>query len=204
MRSRCAFVALTVAAGTVLIGGIAASAAPTGPGGTWQSARELPGIGALNKGGSSALMALSCSSPGNCEAGGYYLDSHGGREAFVADQRKGVWRAATPVAGIGALNKGGFAQVVSLSCSSAGNCGAGGIYLDAKGHYQAFVVSEKNGKWGQGILAPGTAALNKGGNATIASVSCAKAGDCSAGGYYRDGGSHNQGFVLSSVNGSWK
>jgi hypothetical protein len=32
--------------------------------------------------------------------------------------------------------------VNSLSCPSAGNCSAGGTYLDGSGHQQAFVVSE--------------------------------------------------------------
>lgn len=193
------------AAGAVLAGGLAASAAlPAGFGGIWRTARELPGIGSLNKGGSSALLALSCGSPGNCAAGGYYVDSKRHREAFVADQRNGVWRAAAAVPGIGALNKGGFAQVLSVSCSSAGNCAAGGTYLDASRRYQAFVVAEKNGRWGKGIMAPGTRTLNKGGNAAVQSVSCARAGDCSVGGFYRDGANHNQALVFDSRNGTWR
>src|SRR6185437_252719 len=141
-------VALTAVA--VLTSGIAASAAPTTPdhlAGTWRTARELPGLGALNKDGNSAPLALSCGSPGNCAAAGYYLDSAGRRQAFVADEHKGVWKAAIAVPGVGALNKGGFAQVSALSCASAGNCGAGGIYEDGSGHFQVFVVTEKNGKW---------------------------------------------------------
>jgi hypothetical protein len=102
------------------------------------------------------------------------------------------------------LNKGGFAQVAALSCASAGNCGAGGLYLDGSGHYQVFVASEKNGKWTKGIAAPGTKALNKGGSATIQSMSCAMAGDCSAVGTYRDSSSHGQAFILNEHNGTWQ
>lgn len=36
--------------------------------------------------------------------------------------------------------------------------------------------------WGKAIEVSGIAALNHGGNASIASVSCASAGECSAGG----------------------
>ena len=35
------------------------------------------------------------------------------------------------------------------------------------------------------------------------SVSCAAAGACAAGGYYLDGSSHDQAFVVSETNGSW-
>jgi hypothetical protein len=46
------------------------------------------------------------------------------------------------VPGTAALNKGGYAQVNSVSCGAAGNCSAGGVYTDNSEHYQAFVVSE--------------------------------------------------------------
>src|SRR5262249_58041631 len=40
--------------------------------------------------------------------------------------RAGTWRTAIEVPGLGSLNKGGEAQVHSVSCGSAGNCAAGG------------------------------------------------------------------------------
>jgi len=59
------------------------------------------------------------------------------------------------------------------------------------------VVSQINGTWRTAIEMPGTAALNSGGNAAIASVSCASAGNCSAGGHYTDNSGNNQAFVAS-------
>src|SRR5215831_16558127 len=83
-------VAGMIAASAVLAGEPAAAAAYSASlGGSWRTATELPGIGSLNKGGSSAMTSLSCASPGNCVAGGYYTLSGGHREAFVADQRNG-------------------------------------------------------------------------------------------------------------------
>ena len=35
------------------------------------------------------------------------------------------------------------------------------------------------------------------------SVSCGAAGDCAAGGYYKDGSGHSQAFVVSETNGVW-
>lgn len=53
------------------------------------------------------------------------------------------------------------------------------------------------GSWGPAIEVPGTGALNKGGNAAVASVSCARAQNCSAGGGYEDGSARGQAFVAS-------
>src|SRR5215813_12936877 len=75
----------------------------------------------------------------------------------------GVWGKAIEVPGSGALNKGGNAQPVFVSCPSAGNCGGGGAYFDGSGNVQVLVVSERNGVWGKAIEMPGSATLNKGG-----------------------------------------
>ena len=115
----------------------------------------------------------------------------------------GTWGTAAEVLGTAALNQGGIALTTSVSCASAGNCSAGGQYMDASVHRQAFVVSQVNGTWQAAIEVPGTAALNQGGNAEISSVSCASVGSCSAGGYYRDAFSQHQAFVVSQVNGTW-
>jgi hypothetical protein len=95
-----------------------------------------------------------------------------------------AWGTAKEVPGTAALNQGGNAEITSVSCASAGSCGAGGFYTDSSHHQQAFVVSEVNGAWHAAIEVPGTATLNRGGNAEITSVSCASAGNCSAGGKY--------------------
>ena len=76
---------------------------------------------------------------------------------------------------------------------------AGGYYADASRRHQAFVAGEVNGVWGKAQQVPGTAALNKGGQAWITSVSCAAAGDCSAGGSYRDASRHTQAFVVNET-----
>src|SRR5690242_12399718 len=57
--------------------------------------------------------------------------------------------------------------------------------------------------WGTARGVPGTAALNQGGVAEADSVSCASAGNCSAGGSYRDSSGNSQAFVVNRVNGSW-
>src|SRR5260370_3983221 len=93
----------------------------------------------------------------------------------------GTWRMAIEVPGLGSLNKGGEVTLSSVSCGSAGNCAAGGSYRDRSEHSQAFVVSERNGRWGRAIEGPGSGALNAGAVVRGAwgnSASCAPAGHC--------------------------
>src|SRR5258708_22077780 len=59
----------------------------------------------------------------------------------------GTWHAAIEVPGTAALNKGGNASISSVSCASAANCSAGGLYIHGPRHHHAFVVSQVEGNW---------------------------------------------------------
>src|SRR5579871_6905926 len=171
--------------------------------GVWGKAVEVPGTAALNLGGDAAVQSVSCRSAGSCAAGGYYTDGSGNIQAFVVGGKNGVWGKAIEVPGTAALNLGGWAMVSSVSCASAGNCVAGGNYMDGTYAFQAFVVVQKNGVWGQAVEVPGTAGLNQGGYAGVASLSCTSAGTCAAGGFYRDGANNVQAFVVAEKSGVW-
>jgi hypothetical protein len=173
-------------------------------GGTWHGAQKVPGVATLNTGGEAQVQSVSCASAGNCGAGGYYTGRSGHHQVFVVSEVHGTWRTAKEAPGTATLNKGGNANISAVSCGSAGNCGAGGYYTDGSGGTQAFVVSEVNGTWHTAVEVPGTAALNQHGNAAVSSVSCTSAGNCSAGGSYKDGSWHYQAFVVSEVNGTWR
>jgi hypothetical protein len=181
----------------------------TAGGAPWNDAIDVPGTAALDTGAIAEVTSVSCASAGNCAAGGYYTDSSGDSQAFVADEADGSWGDAIEVPGTAALNVGNIAEVTSVSCPSAGNCTLGGYYGDngTTGGTQAFVADEVNGSWGDAIEVPGSAALNVGDYAHVTSVSCASAGNCTAGGYYDfslgnelDG---SEAFVASEVNGTW-
>src|SRR5260370_1457772 len=86
-----------------------------------------------------------------------------------------------------------------FSCLSALNCSAGGFYFDASIHQHAFVVTKLNGRWGTAIPIPGLAALDKGFDGYVYSVSCASARNCGAGGIYKDGGGHIQAFIRNAT-----
>ena len=116
----------------------------------------------------------------------------------LVDVREGVATAT--------LNQGGSARVAAVSCPSVGNCTAGGYYADGSGHwhFQAFVASQRNGRWGTAIKVPGTAALDAAGIAGVTSVACASAGNCAAAGFYHGGSSiYSLAFVASQRNGRW-
>jgi hypothetical protein len=177
-------------------------AAPSAGG--WGAAQQVPGTAALNRGGDALMQSMSCASAGNCSGGGSYTDGSGKEQAFVVSQVRGTWQQAEEVPGTAALNRGGGAEIYSVSCPSAGNCGAGGYYADSAGHAQVLVVSQVNGIWRGAEEVPGTTALNQGGEAVIDSVSCASAGNCGAGGFYTDSSRHEQAFVVSEVRGTWQ
>jgi hypothetical protein len=160
--------------------------------GAWGKSIEIPG--AADDG---AIFSVSCASAGNCSAGG---ETNPGA-AFVVSQAGGWWGPAVDVT----ATLGTLADIQGVSCASAGNCSAGGRYFDGTARQlDAFVVSEANGKWGKAVEVPGFRALNKGaGLAGTYAVSCASAGNCSAGGGYSDSSGHQQAFVVSQVGGKW-
>jgi hypothetical protein len=99
-----------------------------------------------------------------------------------------------------ALNTGGSAGVLSVSCKSAGNCSAGGVYQTRSGNQEAFVVNQKNGAWGTALEVAG-AIISARGDGQVRSVSCASAGNCSAGGFYTSRSGTVQAFVVTEVRG---
>jgi hypothetical protein len=192
--------------GSVLLAGAgpAVAGVPSAGAGGWEKAIEVPGTAALNKGGFAEVLSVSCAAAGSCAAGGSYLDRSRHLQAFVVTEAGGRWRKAIEVPGTAALNKGGSAEVLSVSCAAVHGCAGGGFYRDRSGHLQAFVVTEAGGRWRTAIEVPGTAALNKRGFAQVRSVSCAAAGSCAAVGLYLDRSRHAQAFVVTEARGRWR
>ena len=168
--------------------------------GSWGTAIKVPGMDTLDP-GDARVNAVSCATAGNCVAGGYYHDSSHVLQAWVADETDGTWGNAIEVPGTATLNSSG-AAVRSVSCATAGNCAAGGVYNQGSGHAQSFVADETDGAWGNAIEVPGTAALNFG-PGSVRSISCAATGDCTAGGYYADASGHTQAFVADETSSTW-
>jgi hypothetical protein len=166
--------------------------------GTWQHARQIPGISALSLGGAANAVVVSCGGTGNCSIGGSYTDGASHLQAFVATESRGIWHMAEEVPGTGALNGSGNAGVASLSCGAPGNCGAVGSTSSGP-----FVVNETQGPWGTAGPVPGLAALNKGNNARATSISCPSASSCAMGGQYTDSAGRLQVFEDTETGGVW-
>jgi hypothetical protein len=99
--------------------------------GTWQNAIVVPGIATLDAGHFSDLQAVSCPSPGNCAASGFYTDASGNEQVFTTDEVNGTWgSAARPP---GQSNQGIFFPQSHVSCWSAGNCVSGGVVATTTG-----------------------------------------------------------------------
>jgi hypothetical protein len=175
--------------------------------GNWGPMKQI--AGSLNKGESAQVNQVSCGVSPNlvsiitCAAVGFYTTSAGAGQAFTATLANGKWGPAVVVPGSATLNKGGFAQLSSVSCPTAGNCSAGGSYSPTSTTTQPLVVTEKNGTWGRAIGLPGSATLNTGKNMSVTDLSCASPGKCSATGDFHTS-NHSQGvWVASQKGGAW-
>jgi hypothetical protein len=174
----------------------AAWASPSS-GGTWRQPIEAPGLAKLNAGGDAIVRSLSCASPGNCVAGGFYSDKLKRQRAFVITQSAGKWGQAMPLPG----TTRGVSQVTTVSCATPGNCGADGFFTDGSGNSEPFVASERSGKWAKATDVPGLAAL--GSRESIGPLSCPAAGSCVAGGTFKPGRGHKGAFAVSEKAGRW-
>jgi hypothetical protein len=159
--------------------------------GAWKQPHLLGGLTTLDHGDPAGVNAVSCSSPGNCVAGGHYdyppspdFDRY---EGFLAMEKNGVWGAAQNVPGLNALNTDEDAQVTSVSCPEAGYCTAAGYYTqgiidDSPYNGSAFTINEAGGKWQQVQTVAGASRLGADPDINNVSVSCVAPGNCTAAG----------------------
>jgi hypothetical protein len=175
-------------------------------GGVWGSAGTLPGLPSGDR--SAGLETVSCSSAGNCSAGGCYpfgCPGNAPAQALVVTETNGVWGKAEAVPGLAALNIGRDATLDLMSCRSAGDCTASGTYPDTRNNDlsgQVFVVSERNGTWGRARPVPGLAAIDHE-IADDEALSCGSPGNCVLSGTYTTRTGNDAPYVASQENGVW-
>lgn len=188
-------------------------------GGAWTAIQlALPGNANTSAGAQDAsLSTVTCTSSGNCVAGGYYTDANGtgDYQSMVATQTGGgAWTAIQLTLPANAATAAGAQQTIvrSVSCTSQGNCVAAGFYTDTNGpgDEQAMVSEETSGTWGQAsevALPAGATTAASGQNAALRSVACTSQGNCVAVGHYADtvsGGSvDEQAMATTETNGTW-
>jgi Big-like domain-containing protein len=158
----------------------------------WGAPRDVPGLAALTgTSGFSRLGALSCKAAGSCTAAGQFSAGLRPSHALVVSEVNGTWGNALEVPGIPAISGGSDAAIATVvSCGSASNCAAGGVYADSASAGHVFVAVQANGAWANAQQLTGT-----GTSPTLSSASCATAGNCAFGGSGTDASGHVQGFV---------
>jgi hypothetical protein len=176
-------------------------------GGTWGAPQEVPGAEGLGSPlpATAGLTSVSCASPGNCVAGGTYnpKSTTGAvdEQAFLATETGGTWGQAQQVAGVAALDSGGWSNLRSVSCAGSGECAAIGVYKGATNDDYGWAATESGGSWAPAQQLPGPAASIQ----TIPSeVSCATGGYCVVAGQYTPGaGSYPRAFEATYTAGAW-
>ncbi len=193
------------AAVVLLVTFVPLATSSAGATGAWSSAEEAPGTATLNAGGDAVPGAQSCSSSGNCGVIGYYADANNNYQGYVENEVGGRWQSAEEIPGLDALNVGDqVGDILEISCTGSGDCSAGGVFTDTNNDYQAFVVTESNGTWGNAVQIPGFSSTNgEGSGSELLALSCSSPGNCSAGGQYVDTNNNLQAFVVNETKGTW-
>jgi hypothetical protein len=189
----------------------------TESGGKWQRGVEAqPPAGAaftpfkLANGG--GIPAVSCAAAGACTAIGRYTDARKLDHGVFFSEVHGRWhrgvRMRLPANAVtppkpksGAVSLLGLAAV---SCSSPGNCVAVGNYETNAEVWDPLIVVEHHGHWTRAVEAPLPAgAPIEGQNAVLLTVTCNRAGQCTAAGEYVDPSGHQQTLLVSGSGDSW-
>ncbi|MGE5133843.1 MAG: hypothetical protein ACM32E_13135 [Gemmatimonadota bacterium] len=142
---------------------------------------------------------MSCASAGNCTAVGSYSDSSGTHQAMMLTKTAGTWAAGTEATLPADAEFSPFANLDSVSCSSAGNCTAVGYYTDTSRHVQGVLLTQTAGTWAAGTEAAPPANAGADPAVSLGSVSCASAGNCAAVGSYTDSSGGTQGLLLTQA-----
>jgi hypothetical protein len=199
--ARWAATAVFVVLCTPLIGPVAVLPAEVG-------ALALPAAAELGAPSSLAFsdayfFSMSCPSPGNCAAVGFYSDRSDVRRGLLLSEVAGRWAPGTEAALPANAGTRPDVHVFSVSCPSPGNCAAVGQYSDRSDVQRGLLLSEVAGMWAPGTEAALPANAGTKWDVDLGSVSCASPGNCAAVGYYTDSSGSQQGLLLTEASGTW-
>lgn len=151
----------------------------TKAGGTWGTARQLPGTGKLNL--SHPGFHLSCPTQATCTiafvASPAGKSPYGNVKVYLDAEINGVWGTPRPLGGIPAGETAG-AVVTALACGAPGFCTVGGSIGSSAGAGAAFLAKERGGAW---IGGPRLITLTgPKSDPEVSDVSCVAKGYCTA------------------------
>ncbi|MGP8008934.1 MAG: fibronectin type III domain-containing protein [Acidimicrobiales bacterium] len=175
--------------------------------GVWGDAEPVVfPVGMIGPTDQSWIQTISCASPGNCTAAGYYYDANGKQQPFTLQSTADKW--ALPVE----ASFGSVAVRVNLpdisffdiDCTAPGTCTAVGSFTNADDDNDAMVLSSSNSVWTDIEVAQfSTGAQDATPSSVFTSVSCPKAGDCVAVGYFDDASGDTHAMTDVSSGGTW-
>ena len=169
-----------------------------------QSATELtlPATAAVTA-QNADLHSVVCSSPGDCQAVGWYTNASGTTKPMVATETNGTWAPAVAITLTGSAV--GAAELRSLFCTSAGNCAAVGHYTTAHSGQRPLALTESNGTWRAAFEPPLPADARAGAtqSADLDSVVCSSVGNCQAVGGYANSLGDRLPLAETESSGSW-
>jgi hypothetical protein len=189
----------------VLVAATGAVATPTPARTYWSRGVEamLPANASASSDQAASIDHVSCASPGNCGAVGYYYDRDGAgrRQGLLLSETAGKWSRgveARPPAHSVSLS----VQLDDISCTSPGNCTAVGDYI-TKQTWWGLMLTETDGVWDRGVRAALPANAAKAPEQTFAYVSCWSGGNCIAVGDYYDKARNDRPLLLTEADGVW-
>lgn len=168
--------------------------------GAWSRADEIAAPGGYL--GPAAITGVACVTATSCTAVGTYDDWDYPHHSFILTQAGGTWRAAQALAP--PVTHPTQTVLLSVGCSSAGNCVATG-YVMAGRAMRPLAVSEIGGVWRHAVaLGLPADAMAKDPNAALPSVSCVRSGPCVAVGQYTTRSGAILPIVASAARGHWR
>jgi hypothetical protein len=168
--------------------------------GIWSTGVEptLPANAAPN--GEVELTSVSCASAGNCTAVGQYADSSFHGQGLLLSESSGTWSTGVEATLPAGAVSGPGVELSSVSCASAGNCTAVGIYAAGSVNPQGLLVTESAGRWSTGVQATLPAGAETSSQLFLEQVSCGSAGNCTAVGEHHE---FPNAFLLNESSGTW-
>ncbi len=163
------------------------------------------------------IESMSCPSFGSCTAVGTYRDGVDHGQGLLLTQGHGVWAAGLQAplpanAGINPMDPAKNTGIADVSCVSAGNCTAVGVYTDRRNEDLGLLLSERGGRWRRGVaarlpgnaMAPSKSRKGVADNLVLLSGACTSVVDCYAVGNYFTGANTLQPLIVAERNGRWQ
>jgi uncharacterized protein YjbI with pentapeptide repeats len=168
-------------------------------GGTWRAtAAPLPAGSDPNQ----SLSAVSCASATLCFAGGWQNDAAGQPQALLLAGSDSAWNPVQVPLPAGAAAEP-QAEISGLDCPSVTRCVAVGSYQDTTGTTQGLLLTRSGNRW-TAARAPSAWDAAASRSASLTTVSCPSASDCTAAGNYVDSAGQWLGLALRWSGKAWR